>query len=113
MEKSGERVAFKTFNDPTGGFVLDDEYVFAVGLDDGKYRASGAAPDLTGVDVRDLTDAAGKPLFKEMIEIAKQKGSGEVDYVWRNPATNAVEHKHTLIQRIGNVLLGVGYYTKN
>jgi cytochrome c len=113
MEKSGERAAFKTFNDPTGGFVLNDEYVFAVGLDDGKYRASGAAPDLTGVDVRDLTDAAGKPLFKEMIEIAMQKGSGEVDYVWRNPATNAVEHKHTLIHRVGNVLLGVGYYTKN
>ncbi len=113
MEKSGEAAAFKTFNDPTGGFVLGDEYVFAVGLDDGKYRASGAAPNLTGVDVRDLSDAAGKPLFKEMIEIAKQKGTGEVDYVWRNPATNAVEHKHTLIQRVGNVLLGVGYYTKN
>ena len=113
VEKSGERAAFKTFNDPKSGFLLNDEYVFAIGLEDGRYRASGTAPNLTGVDVRDLTDAAGKPLFKEMIEIAKQNGSGEVDYVWRNPATNAVENKHTLIQRVGNVLLGVGYYTKN
>jgi cytochrome c len=32
--------------------------------------------------------------------------------VWRNPATNAVESKHSLIQRVGDVLLGVGYYTK-
>ena len=113
VEKSGEKAAFKTFNDPAGGFVVNDEYVFAIGLDDGKYRASGAAPNLTGVDVRELNDAAGKPLFKEMIQIAKEKGSGVVDYVWRNPTTNAIEEKHTLIQRVGDILLGVGYYYKN
>jgi cytochrome c len=32
--------------------------------------------------------------------------------VWRNPATNAVEQKHSLIQRVDKVLLGVGYYSK-
>ena len=65
-----------------------------------------------GVDVRNVNDAAGKPLFKEMIELARKQGSGTVDYVWRNPATNAVEQKHTLIQRVDDVLLGVGYYTR-
>lgn len=113
LKKSGGKTAFKAFNDRTSGFVIKDEYVFAIGLDDGKYRASGAAPYLTGKDVRNITDAAGKPLFKEMIALAKQKGSGTIDYVWRNPATNAIETKHTLIQRVGSVLLGVGYYTKN
>jgi cytochrome c len=112
LEKSGGNAAFKAFNDPHGGYVINDEYVFAIGLDDGKYRASGAAPNLTGTDVREVTDAAGKPLFKEMIELAKQKGGGTVDYVWRNPATNAVEEKHSFIKRVGDVLLGVGYYTK-
>lgn len=112
LKTSGGKVAFKAFNSPTGGFIVKDEYVFAIGLD-GKYRASGAAPHLTGTDVRDLTDAAGKPFFKEMIELAQQKGSGRIDYVWRNPATNAVENKHSLIQRVGDVLLGVGYYSKN
>lgn len=113
LKKSGGKAAFKAFNDPQGAYVINDEYVFAIGLDDGKYRASGASPNLTGVDVRALSDAAGKPLFKEMIALAKQKGGGTVDYVWRNPATNAIEQKHSLIQRVGNVLLGVGYYTKN
>ena len=111
--QSGGQIAFKEFNDPKGGFVIKDEYVFAIGLDDGKYRASGAAPFLTGKDVRELTDAVGKPLFKEMIALARQKGGGTIDYVWRNPATNAIENKHTLIQRVGDVLLGVGYYTRN
>ena len=113
MKNSGDKTAFKAFNDPASGFVIKDEYVFAIGLDDGKYRASGAAPFLTGKDVRELTDAVGKPLFKEMIALAKQQGGGTIDYVWRNPATNAIENKHTLIQRVGNVLLGVGYYTGN
>jgi cytochrome c len=112
LKKSGSDTAFNAFNNPQGGFMHDDQYVFVVGLDDGKYRASGASPQLTGMDVRGVKDAAGKPLFEEMITLAKQKGNGSVDYVWRNPATNAVETKHSLIQRVDNVLLGVGYYTK-
>lgn len=112
LQKSGGDVAFPTFNNPQGGFMHDDQYVFAIGLEDGKYRASGASPQMTGMDVRGLRDAAGKALIDEMIELAKQKGSGSVNYVWRNPATNAVEAKHSLIQRVDNVLLGVGYYVK-
>ena len=113
VKRSGGEAAFKAFNDPQGGFVMNDEYVFAIGLDDGKYRASGASPNLVGVDVREITDAAGTPLFKQMIALAKDKGTGTVDYVWRNPATNAVEKKHTLIRRVNDVLLGVGYYSSN
>ncbi len=112
VKDKGAEAAFRNFNDPRGGFVFNDEYVFAIGLDDGRYRASGSSPNLVGVDVRNVNDAAGKPLFKEMIELARKQGSGSVDYVWRNPATNAVEQKHTLIQRVDDVLLGVGYYTR-
>lgn len=111
MKHSGGEAAFKAFNDPQGGFVMNDEYVFVIGLEDGKYRASGASPNLVGVDVREITDAAGTPLFKQMIALAKDKGIGTVDYVWRNPATNAVEQKHSLIRRVDDVLLGVGYYS--
>ncbi len=79
LKKSGGKTAFKAFNDPQGGYVINDEYVFAIDLNNGKYRASGASPSLTGVDVRALNDAAGKPLFKEMIALAKQKNGGTVD----------------------------------
>jgi cytochrome c len=112
LKQSGGDKAFAAFNNPQGGFTHDDQYVFAIGLEDGRYRASGAAPQLNGMDVRGMKDAAGNPLFEDMISIAKKQGSGTVEYVWRNPATNAVESKHTLVQRVGDVLLGVGYYTK-
>lgn len=113
VKQFGAQAAFNAFNDPQGGFVMNDEYVFAIGLDDGRYRASGASPSLVGVDVREVTDAAGTPLFRQMIALAKDKGTGTVDYMWRNPATNAVERKHSLIRRVDDVLLGVGYYSPN
>jgi cytochrome c len=113
LRHSDAKTAFSTFNDPHGHYVVNDRYVFAIGLDDGKYRASGAAPTLTGTDAREITDAAGKPLVKEMIALASQTGYGTVDYLWRNPATNGVEQKHTMIRRVDDVILGVGYYTKN
>lgn len=112
LKKAGENTAFAAFNNPQGGFMHNDQYVFVIGIDDGKYRASGASPQLTGMDVRAMRDAAGKPLVEEMIKVAKEKGSGKVDYVWRNPATNAVETKHSLIQRVDKLLLGVGYYAR-
>jgi len=112
LKKSGGTAAFNAFNDPQGGFTHNDQYVFVIGMDDGKYRATGASPQLTGMDVRGLKDAAGKALVEEMIAVAQQKGEGTVDYVWRNPATNAVESKHSLIQRVENLAVGVGYYTK-
>lgn len=112
MQSTGVAPAYQSFNDPKGGFIRGDLYVFAIGIDDGKYRASGASPQLVGTDARELHDAAGKPLIQEMITLAKEKGSGTVDYVWRNPATNAIEAKHSLIQRVGDVLVGVGYYSK-
>ena len=112
VKNAGPEKAFAAFNSPQGSFTYDDQYVFAIGLEDGRYRASGASPHLNGMDVRGMKDAAGNSLFEEMISLAKTKGSGTVEYVWRNPATNAVETKHSLIQRVGDVLLGVGYYTK-
>lgn len=112
LKKSGDNTAFAAFNNPQGGFMHNELYVFAIGIDDGKYRASGDAPQLAGMDVRGLRDAAGKPMIEEMINLAQQKGSGTVDFVWRNPVTNAVEQKHSLIQRVDRVLLGVGYFSK-
>ena len=110
VKKVGASAAFKEFNDPKGKFIRGDLYVFAIGLEDGKYRASGATPQLSGQNASKLHDAAGKPMIQEMITLAKKKGSGQVDYVWRNPVTNAVEPKHSIIQRVGDVVLGVGYY---
>lgn len=110
--RKSPKEAFAAFNDPKGPYVREDLYVFAVSLDDARFVAMGVNPALVGTDVGAMKDAAGKPVIAEMIALAKTKGSGTVDYVWRNPVTNKVENKHSRIERLDNYLIGVGYYTR-
>lgn len=111
LKKDGD-AAFAQFNDPKGRFVVDDLYVFAVGLDDAKFYAHGATPSLVGKESSELRDAQGKPIIQQMINLAKVKGAGEIGYVWRNPVTNKVETKHSVVQKVDKYLVAVGYYTK-
>lgn len=112
VKKQGMAKALASFNDPRGAFVHDDLYVFAVNLENGKFEAHGMNPKWTGTDASDLHDVEGKPLVKEMLELAKTKGEGAVDYVWRNPVTNVVEKKRTFIRRENGSLVGVGFYNE-
>ena len=112
VKKLGIAKAAASFNDTRGSFVRDDLYVFAVNLQSGKFEAHGMNPKWAGTDATDLHDVEGKPLIKEMLELAKTKGEGTVDYVWRNPVTNAVEKKRTFIRRENGSLIGVGFYAE-
>jgi len=112
VKKFGMAKAAASFNDTKGSFVRDDLYVFAVNLQSGKFEAHGMNPKWAGTDATDLHDVEGKPLINEMLELAKTKGEGTVDYVWRNPVTNAVEKKRTFIRRENGSLIGVGFYAE-
>ena len=104
--------ALAAFNDLNGGYIEDDLYVFVVGIDDGKFRAHGVSGRLVGSDGYALTDPNGKPVIRQMLDALKDKDRGELDYAWRNPVTRQVENKHTLFRKVGNNLVGVGYYTR-
>ena len=113
VKSQGMSKAVKLFNDTKGKFVRDDLYVFAVDLSSGKFEAHGASPRLTGTNAADLHDVEGHALVNDMINLALKEGSGVVDYVWRNPVTNVIEKKRTFIRRIGNSMIGVGYYRED
>ena len=110
VREQGMDKAAAAFNDRRGGFVRDDLYVFAVGLDSGQFEAMGMKPALVGTDALGLHDAAGRALIVEMIEKTKDAPGATVDYVWLNPVTNAVEHKRSYVRRVGGSLVGVGHY---
>ena len=112
IKKQGMAKALASFNDTRGNFVHDDLYVFAVNLQSGKFEAHGMNPKWTGTDASDLHDVEAQPLVKEMLALAKSKGAGIVDYVWRNPVTNTVEKKRTFIRRENGSLIGVGFYSE-
>ena len=110
--KNDPESAFTAFNDLGGKYIEDDLYVFVIDIDKKLFRAHGASPRLVGSDAQTLTDPTGKPIIKEMVSIVKAKGQGELDYVWRNPVTSKNEKKHTFVRKVGNFLVGVGYYAR-
>jgi len=107
---SNPKEAIVRFNDMNGGFIEDDLYVFVVGIDDKIMYAHGAMPRLIGRKVDNLHDVDDKFVVREMIDIVKTKGSGELQYTWLNPVTLRQEHKTTYLQRVDGYLVAVGHY---
>lgn len=106
VEKAGE-----DFTAKDGKWQDKDLYVFVQKLD-GTMVAHGGNKGLVGKNHFELKDANGKLFVKEMIEVAKSKGSGWVDYMWTSPATKKVEAKSTFIVKIPGFdgYIGVGIY---
>lgn len=104
--------AIVRFNDMNGGFTEDDLYVFVVGLKDRIMHAHGSMPRLIGRNADDLRDVNGKPIIRQMIDIVKAKGSGELQYTWPNPVTHKKERKTTYLQRVDGYLVAVGHYER-
>lgn len=111
MKENGPEKAFSEFNNPKGPFAEGELYVFAYDFT-GKNVAHGANPSHIGKDLINLTDADGKLIIKEMIELAKSKGSGWVDYKYKNPKTGEIEAKSSYIEKVGDHFVGCGIYKK-
>jgi len=110
-ETNGQAKAFAEFNDNKGKFVKGDLYVFVADLK-GNILAHGANQKLVGQSLMELKDPNGKLFMVEMVELAKSKGSGWVDYMWSNPETKKIAPKSTYILRIKNTdyFVGCGAY---
>ena len=107
VQKDGSAKAIAKFNDAKGGFQQDDLYVFCM---DSSNKIS-AHPDtaMRGVDAASLKDANGKAFGVEMVAAAK-KGSGSVEYMWKNPESGKVEAKVSFLKKAGDQFCGVGAY---
>lgn len=108
----GAAAALSDFQKLGGRFTQDDLYVFVVDMRDGRFLAHGATPVLVGRNGHELRDPKGKAVITDMINVARKKGAGELDYAWRNPTTSKVETKHTYFRAVDDKLVGVGYYTR-
>ena len=102
--------AFHAINQLHGPFSEDDLYVFVVDLKEDRFRAHGIFHDLIGSDALALHDPSGRPIVQDMITALAKGDQAEVDYSWPNPVTGGVENKHTYLRKIGDLLVGVGYY---
>lgn len=109
VKAHGKEKAFAEFSNPSGQFVKGDLYVMVYDMD-GLNKAHGANPKLIGKNLLEIKDANGVYIVKSFIEVAKGKGKGWVDYKWPNNITKAVESKSTYVEKVDDVLIGVGIY---
>jgi signal transduction histidine kinase len=110
IKSDGKEKAFAAFSDPANKDFHDrDLYIYVYDLN-GVAVAHGVNPKLVGKNLLDMKDNEGKPMIQEMVKVAKEKGSGWVDFKWPNPVTKAVESKSGYVERAGDLLVGSGVY---
>lgn len=110
VKANGKDKAVAAFNNPCGGFVIGDLYIFMFDFS-GVTLAHGADQKLVGQNLLDLKDADGKAFVKEFMHKVKS-GGGWVDYHWTNPKTKRVQAKTTYVKGIDGTdyFVGCGIY---
>lgn len=110
IKSDGKEKAFAAISDPANATFHDrDLYIYVYDLN-GIALAHGNNPKMVGKPLIGLKDNEGKPMIKDMVDLAKSKGKGWVDFKWPNPVTKAVEAKSGYIEKIDDMLVGSGIY---
>ena len=110
LESQGHEKAFEQFERSQGPFRTDDLYVFVLNSN-GEMMAHGGSPKMVGKLNVEWTDPDGKPFVRKIVDVARTKGSGWVEYRWTNLATNKVRQKKTYFVRTGDFIVCCGAYT--
>jgi signal transduction histidine kinase len=110
IKSDGKEKAFAAFSDPTNTSFHDrDLYIYVYDMN-GVALAHGNNPKMVGKNLMGLKDNEGKAMIKELVDLAKSKGSGWVDFKWPNPVTKTVEPKAGYVEKVDDILVGSGIY---
>ena len=109
IKKNGKDALIKEVNNKNPDFIDGSIYLTVRSLD-GTQLAHPTNPKLIGKNLVVLPDADGKLFRKEIIDQAKTKGKGWVDYRYNNPTTGEVEKKSTYFFKHEDVILDAGIY---
>jgi methyl-accepting chemotaxis protein len=91
---------------------IDRDLYFSVYDMDVKCLANGANPRYVGIDGRIFKDADGKLFVLEIVNVAKQRGSGWVDYKHPHPLTKVILQKTTYFERVDGIVITCGFYKR-
>jgi signal transduction histidine kinase len=109
----GQDAAFKEINNKEGKFVWKDTYVFVFDLDATllarAFRQSSISKNF--MMWKDFSDPPKQPI-KEMVDVAKDKGEGWVEYMFPKPKEQAPSKKTSFVYRVPgkNLFVGAGIY---
>jgi cytochrome c len=109
MKANGKDKALAEINNQKGKFVKGEVYVTVLDLT-ATMLAHPYNPKLVGKNLLEVPDPDGKLFRKDIVEMAKTKGSGWVDFKYKNPTNNKVESKTTFIKKVDDMIFICGIY---
>jgi cytochrome c len=84
---------YAEFNNRDGSWVWKDSYVFVYDCRQDKMIAHPMRPDLVGKPIMQITDNAGKYIFKDLCKAGNEPHGGWVEYAWSKPGAGALSRK--------------------
>jgi cytochrome c len=107
------KAAFDEFRKKGSEWFDGETYLFSYDSK-GNVLLNPAFPKREGTNVSGQTDANGKKFHDLILETARAKGSGWVDYMFPRPGQTTPSHKWTYVKRVSidgaPALLGAGFY---
>lgn len=108
LREAGPARLIEAVNAGEDGFRDRDLYLFVLGPDQ-KIIAHAFDKGRIGLSASELYDGDGQPYGKLILKLANDKGQW-VSYRIHNPMTGRVAKKSTFVQRVGDYILGCGFY---
>jgi signal transduction histidine kinase len=106
---------FAEFRTPDSEWFHGEIYLFSYDMD-GKVLLNPAVPAREGTNpaARHEKDKTGKPFHDAILQVAREKGAGWVDYWLPRPGRTEPSHKWTYVMRVtidgATGLVGAGFY---
>ena len=110
-KENGRAKALEEFNNKNGQFAKGEDYVDVHDLN-GVCVAHPISPAKVGLNRMDQSDSAGKFYVKDLVDAAKQKPSGWIEYVMKNPTTGKLENKTAYWEMHDGLIFKAGTYTE-
>ena len=107
---NGKDKALVEFNKKDGLFAQGEDYVDVHDVS-GMCLAHPISPAKVGLNRLDQSDSAGKFYIKDLVEAAKQKPSGWIEYVMKNPTTGKLQDKTAYWEVHDGLIFKAGTYT--
>jgi cytochrome c len=108
---NGREKSLAEFNNKDGQFAKGEDYVDVHDLN-GVCVAHPISPAKVGLNRLDQSDSAGKFYVRDLVAAAKQRPSGWIDYVMKNPTTGKLQNKTAYWEAYDGLIFKAGTYSE-
>jgi cytochrome c len=106
---TGKEIALAEFTNPRGQFVQAQQYIFVLDLN-GLMLAHGMNQLFVGKNFTGVKDINGKTFVRDIIDTAREKVSGWIEYTWANPVTKKSLPKTLYFEKVDDIIICCGTY---